>query len=170
MLGLLNNLNMEFQMREVDMTSVQSLLRRTVINIRGRYIECGDDFGGGQYQLLSVFLAKLKKSHNVIVEGMDGEGRPQQHSYELHEEAVYGSKTPSDLQSCLEVCRAHAKATIKHLQKRLKDLDNLNGVRLIMPDTYPPGREARDEECRDNFEILVDLFHARNRAEILPGK
>ncbi|CAI5502831.1 unnamed protein product [Closterium sp. Naga37s-1] len=141
MLIILNNLNLEFQKREVDMTSVQSTVCRTLITIRTRYIECGDDFGGGPQQHLGAFLARL--------------------SY---------SKTPDDLQSCLDVCRRHAKSTLSHLQTRPGDLESLNGVRLFMPDTYPDDKEGGAEECLEHFETLVDLFHARERADILPGK
>ncbi|CAI7898092.1 unnamed protein product [Closterium sp. NIES-53] len=38
-----------------------------------------------------------------------------------------------------------------------------------MPDTYPDDKERRAEECLEHFETLVDLFHARERADILPG-
>ncbi|CAI5490053.1 unnamed protein product [Closterium sp. Naga37s-1] len=172
MLELLNSLNLEFQRREVDMTSVQSTVRRTLITIRTRYIECsGDDFGGGPQLHLGAFLARLKKSPKITVAGVDKEGEKRQHSFDLHEEALTGySKTPDDLQSCLDVCRRHANSTLTHLQKRLGDLDSLNGVRLFMPDTYPEDKEGRAEECREHLETLVNLFHARERADILPGK
>ncbi|CAI5513733.1 unnamed protein product [Closterium sp. Naga37s-1] len=157
-------------MWQVDMTSVQSTVRRTLITIRTRYIECSDDFGGGPQQHLGAFLARLSKSRKVTVDGVDKEGRPRKHSFELHEEALTGySKTPDDLQSCLDVCRRHAKSTLSHLQSRLGDLESLNGVRLFMPDTYPDDKERRAEECLEHFETLVDLFHARERADILPG-
>ncbi|CAI7801447.1 unnamed protein product [Closterium sp. NIES-54] len=103
-------------MWQVDMTSVQSTVRRTLITIRTRYIECSDDFGGGPQQHLGAFLARLSKSQKVTVDGVDKEGRPRKHSFELHEEALTGySKTPDDLQSCLDVCRRHAKSTLSHL-------------------------------------------------------
>ncbi|CAI5487364.1 unnamed protein product [Closterium sp. Naga37s-1] len=169
MLIILNNLNLEFQKREVDMTSVQSTVRRTLITIRTRYIECGDDFGGGPQQHLGAFLARLSKSRKVTVDGVDKEGRPRKHSFELHEEPLTGySKTPDDLQSCLDACRRNAKSTLSHLQYRLGDLNSLNGVRLFMPDTYPDDKERHAEECLEHFETLVDLFHARERANILP--
>ncbi|CAI5991288.1 unnamed protein product, partial [Closterium sp. NIES-64] len=155
----------------VDMTLVQATMHRTLITIRTRYIECGDDFSGGPQQHLGAFLAMLSKSRKVTVDGVDKEGRPRKHSFELHEEALTGySKTPDDLQSCLDVCRRHAKSTLSHLQSRLGDLDSLNGVRLFMPDTYPDDKERRAEECLEHFETLVDLFHACERANILPGK
>ncbi|CAI7803825.1 unnamed protein product [Closterium sp. NIES-53] len=156
-------------MWQVDMTSVQSTVCRTLITIRTRYIECGDDFDGGPEQHLVAFLARLSKSRKVTVDGVDKEGRPRKHSFELHEEALKGySKTPDDLQPCLDVCRRHAKSTLSHLQSRLGDLESLNGVRLFMPDTCPDDKEKCAEECLEHFEILVDLFHARERAEILP--
>ncbi|CAI5495077.1 unnamed protein product [Closterium sp. Naga37s-1] len=109
MLIILNNLNLQFQKREVDMTSVQSTVHRTLITIRTRYIEFGDDFGGGPQQHLRAFLARLSKSRKITVDGGDGEGRPRQHSFELHEEALTGYiKSPDDLQPCLDVCRRHA--------------------------------------------------------------
>ncbi|CAI7924566.1 unnamed protein product, partial [Closterium sp. NIES-53] len=164
MLIVLNNLSMEFQKREVhilckpetlsivvrsllklylvmwqvDMTSVQSTVRRTLITICTRYIACGDDFDGGPQQHLGAFLARLS------------------------------NKTPDDLQSCLDICRRHAKLMLSHLQTRLGDLESLNDVRIFMPDTYPEDKEGRAEECLEHFETLVDLFHAHERADILP--
>ncbi|CAI5950202.1 unnamed protein product [Closterium sp. NIES-65] len=157
-------------MWQVDMTSVQSTVCRTLITIRTRYIECGDDFGGGPQLHLGGFLARLIKSPKVAVAGVDKEGEKQEHSFELHEEALTGySKTADDLQSCLDISRRHANSTLTHLQRRLGDLESLNGVRLFMLDTYPEDKEGRAEECREHFETLVDLFHARERADILPA-
>ncbi|CAI5491157.1 unnamed protein product [Closterium sp. Naga37s-1] len=169
--GRSHSSNNEFkELQEVDMTLVQATMHRTLITIRTRYIECGDDFSGGPQQHLGAFLAMLSKSRKVTVDGVDKEGRPRKHSFELHEEALMGySKTLDDLQSCLDVCRRHAKSTLSHLQSRLGDLDSLNGVRLFMPDTYPDDKERRAEECLEHFETLVDLFHACERANILPG-
>ncbi|CAI7869658.1 unnamed protein product [Closterium sp. NIES-53] len=153
-------------MWQVDMTWVQSTVRCTLITVRTRYI----DFGGGPQQHLGAFLAKLSKSRKVMVDGVDKEGRPRKYSVKLHDEALTGySKTPDDLQSCLDFCCRHAKSTLSHLQSRLGDLESLNGVMLFMPDTYPDDKERRGEECLEHFETLVDLFHARERADILPG-
>ncbi|CAI5515478.1 unnamed protein product [Closterium sp. Naga37s-1] len=155
MLNLLNNLNLEFQKQQVDMTSVQSTVRRTLIIIRTRYIECSDDLGGGPQLHLGAFLARLSETREITVAGVDKEGEKRQHTFELHKEVLTGySKTPDDLQSCLDVCRRHAKSTLTHLQKRLGDLKSLNGVRLFMPDTYPEDKEGRAEECLEHFETL----------------
>ncbi|CAI5536427.1 unnamed protein product [Closterium sp. Naga37s-1] len=73
----LNALNLRFQKRHVDLTAVHSQVRRTIIYIEQRYLNCGQQFGGGTSELLSAFLARhaLPDCREVIVEGVDKEGQ-----------------------------------------------------------------------------------------------
>ncbi|CAI7817276.1 unnamed protein product [Closterium sp. NIES-54] len=53
--------------------------------------------------------------------------------------------------------------------RRFEDLDNLVGVRLFMPDEYPPGRAERHKQCVEWLMSLLSLFRAQETDHILPG-
>ncbi|CAI5525806.1 unnamed protein product [Closterium sp. Naga37s-1] len=93
----LNALNLLFQKRQVDLTAVHSQVRRTIIYMEQRYLNCGQQFGGGTNELLSAFLARHASPdcREVTVEGVDKEGQPRVHKFQLHEEAVKGYTTTS---------------------------------------------------------------------------
>ncbi|CAI5524413.1 unnamed protein product [Closterium sp. Naga37s-1] len=93
----------------------------------------------------------------------------REHEFTLHEEAIPGySASDGDIQSCIRTCRSFATELLYNLDFRLGDLTNLNAAKLFMPRTWPRGKEARDEECKEHMEKLAVMFHARDRDEILP--
>ncbi|CAI7843863.1 unnamed protein product [Closterium sp. NIES-54] len=168
----LNALNLLFQKRQVDLTAVHSQVRRTIIYMEQRYLNCGQQFGGGTSELLSAFLARHASPdcREVTVEGVDKEGQPRVHKFQLHEEAVKGYTTSSgDMQGCYTCCRSFARELVYSLELRLGDLTRLNGANLFMPRSWPRGVEARDAECKEHLHGLVHLFQAKNRDTILPG-
>ncbi|CAI5499323.1 unnamed protein product [Closterium sp. Naga37s-1] len=170
-LAELNNLNLVFQRREVDLTGVQSLVRRTLIFMRERYIDCGSKFGAGTSKRLSPFLKRLSSSRTVKVEGVDSDGSTRKHSFDLHEELLKGySKKPGDLETCINTCRSYAVAVVDHLQERFKDLDSLDGAKLFMPDSWPKDTDGRKKECAAHLEALFKMFHIGERREVLPGE
>ncbi|CAI5460326.1 unnamed protein product [Closterium sp. Yama58-4] len=63
--------------REVDLTSVHSVVRRTMVFIREQYIESGSgDYDGDKSQLqLPAFLSMHKSDRGTTVKGVDGEDR-----------------------------------------------------------------------------------------------
>ncbi|CAI5507601.1 unnamed protein product, partial [Closterium sp. Naga37s-1] len=157
---------------EVDLTAVHSQVRRTIIYMEQRYLNCGQQFGGGTSELLSAFLARHASPdcREVTVEGVDKEGQPRVHTFQLHEEAVKGYTTSSgDMQGCYTCCRSFARELVYNLELRLGDLTRLNGAKLFMPRSWPRGAEARDAECKEHLHGLVHLFQAKNRDTILPA-
>ncbi|CAI5490670.1 unnamed protein product [Closterium sp. Naga37s-1] len=168
----LNALNLLFQKRHVDLTAVHSQVRRTIIYIEQRYLNCGQQFGGGTSELLSAFLERHASPDycEVTVEGVDKEGQPRVHTFQLHEEAVKGYTTSSgDMQGCYTCCRSFARELVYNLELHLGDLTRLNGVKLFMPRSWPRCVEERDAECKEHLHGLVHLFQAKNRDTILPG-
>ncbi|CAI5489058.1 unnamed protein product, partial [Closterium sp. Naga37s-1] len=142
----LNALNLLFQKRQVDLTAVHSQVRRTIIYMEQRYLNCGQQFGGGTSELLSAFLARHASPdcREVTVEGVDKEGQPRVHKFQLHEEAVKGYTTSSgDMQGCYTCCRSFARELVYNLELRLGDLTRLNGAKLFMPRSWLRGVEAR---------------------------
>ncbi|GJP85000.1 hypothetical protein CLOP_g15037 [Closterium sp. NIES-67] len=165
----LNSLNLLFQKREIDLTGVQSQVRRTIVFIRSRYVNCGPNFGTNSDRL-SKFLERHASNRDVIVQGVDADGMERVHQFELHEEPLPNYTTArGDKASCTLTCRSYATELIYNVQLRLGDLERLNGSKLWMPRTWPRNTEARDEECAEHFDSVVELFHASDRVEILPG-
>ncbi|CAI7895312.1 unnamed protein product [Closterium sp. NIES-53] len=128
-----------------------------------RYVDCGNDFGGGLSARLSPFILKYGPDSDkpeVTVQGVDSDGRPTTHKFQLHENPSEDYPTLGTHDACVDLCTAFAKTLVKNLSKRFEDLDNLVGVRLFMPDDYPPGRAERQKQCVEWLMSLVSLFRA----------
>ncbi|CAI7797880.1 unnamed protein product [Closterium sp. NIES-54] len=175
----LNALNLLFQKRQVGLTAVHSQVRRTIIYMEQRYLNCGQQFGGGTSKLLSAFLARHASPdcREVTVEGVDKEGQPRVHKFQLHEEAVKGYTTSSgDMQGCYACCRSFARKLVYNLELRLGDLTRLNGAKLFMPRSRPrpsvSGQEAgHDLACRADSlpaNLVLDIWRSTRKRH--PGK
>ncbi|CAI7862358.1 unnamed protein product, partial [Closterium sp. NIES-53] len=170
----LNALNLLFQKRQVGLTAVHSQVRRTIIYMEQRYLNCGQQFGGGTSKLLSAFLARHASPdcREVTVEGVDKEGQPRVHKFQLHEEAVKGYTTSSgDMQGCYACCRSFARKLVYNLELRLGDLTRLNGAKLFMPRSRPRvQKRAAQAELRTFLPVLSTApkeeqsFHAGLKA------
>ncbi|GJP33763.1 hypothetical protein CLOM_g18279 [Closterium sp. NIES-68] len=153
----------------VDLTGVQSQARRTIVFLRSRYINCGPNFGATSARLFQ-FLERHSSSREVIVTGVDAEGMERVHQFELHEEPLPKYTTAhGDQASCNLTCCSYATELVYNVQLRLGDLERLNGAKLWMPRSWPRNTEARNEECAEHLDGDVELFHATDRVEILPG-
>ncbi|CAI7905051.1 unnamed protein product [Closterium sp. NIES-54] len=93
----LNILNRAFQHKELDYASVYGQIRRTTSHIESRYVDCGDDFGGGVSERLSPFLARHGPGGNreATLEGVDSDGRPTRFKFKLHEDEVEDFEGPA---------------------------------------------------------------------------
>ncbi|CAI7896791.1 unnamed protein product [Closterium sp. NIES-53] len=58
LLEQLNFLNKTFQQRQLDLVSLHAQIKRTTSHIESRYVDCGDDFGGGLSRWLSPFIER----------------------------------------------------------------------------------------------------------------
>ncbi|CAI5533007.1 unnamed protein product [Closterium sp. Naga37s-1] len=150
----LNILNRAFQQRQpslsdrclqLDLVSLHGQIKRTTTHIESRYVDCGDDFGGGFSRWLSPFIERYGpgKDREVTVEGPDSDGRPATFKFTLHEDKVKGYEGPCDHDACVEACTDFAERIVANLESRLSDLDSLSGVRLFLPDEWPKSKLER---------------------------
>ncbi|CAI7887735.1 unnamed protein product [Closterium sp. NIES-53] len=155
--------NLAFQHKEI---------RCTTSHIEARYVDCGDDFGGGVSERLSPYLACHGPGGNreVTVEGVDSDGRPTRFKFKLHEDEVEDFEGPATHDGCVEVCTAFAEKIIFELESRLGDLEGMAGAKLFTPDEYPLDRGERLARCLQWLSSLVTLFKADKSEEILPIK
>ncbi|CAI5500557.1 unnamed protein product [Closterium sp. Naga37s-1] len=168
----LNVLNRAFQQRELDIASVHAQIRRSMSFLESRYVDCGDDFGGGMSARLSPFIKKHgPKGGNpeVKVQGVDSDGRPSTHTFQLHENPSEDYPTLGTHDACVDLCTTFAETLVRNLSKRFKDLDSLVGVRLFMPDEWELGRAERNKQCLKWLMSLVTLFRAQETDYIIPG-
>ncbi|CAI7900522.1 unnamed protein product [Closterium sp. NIES-54] len=168
----LNILNRAFQHKELDYAGVYGQIRCTTSHIEARYVDCGDDFGGGVSERLSPYLACHGPGGNreVTVEGVDSDGRPTRFKFKLHEDEVEDFEGPATHDGCVEVCTAFAEKIIFELESRLGDLEGMAGAKLFTPDEYPLDRGERLARCLQWLSSLVTLFKADKSEEILPIK
>ncbi|CAI7775064.1 unnamed protein product [Closterium sp. NIES-54] len=110
-----------------------------------RYVDCGDDFGGGSSRWLSPFIERYGpgKKRDITMDGVDSDGRPEKITFTLHDNPVDGYDGPKDHDGCIDLCINFAERIVANLERRLGDLDSLSGVRLFMPDEWPKGKPER---------------------------
>ncbi|CAI5532113.1 unnamed protein product [Closterium sp. Naga37s-1] len=159
-------------LQELDYASVHAQIKCTTSHIESRYVDCGDDFGGGVSELLSPFIARHGPGGNreVKVEGVDSDGRPARFKFMLHEDELEEWKGPGTHDDCMELCTEFAEVIVHQLEHRLGDLDGMSGVKLFLPDEYPLDRVERKRRCLQWLQSLVTLFKADLTEEIVPGK
>ncbi|CAI7880579.1 unnamed protein product [Closterium sp. NIES-54] len=164
-LELLNILSKVFQQREV---------LRTTSLLESRYIDYGDDFGGGPNEQLYRFIEKhgSKGSPEMVVEGASSDGSLNHFKVTLHECRVTNYLGPGHHDACVALCADMAELLVQHLLSNLGNLDSLSGVQLFIPDLWQPNweRHARQAQCLEWLLSLVTLFRADDSDEILPGK
>ncbi|CAI7844165.1 unnamed protein product, partial [Closterium sp. NIES-53] len=167
----LNILNKTFQHKQLDLVSLHAQIKRTTHHIESRYVDCGDDFGGGMSQWLSPFLERHGPgcSREVKVEGVDSDGQPSSITFTLHDEPVDSYSSPEDHDGCIKLCTEFAERIVANLEGRLGDLDSLSGVHLFTPDAWPQSKSERNARCQEWLQSLVTMFKAQDREEILPG-
>ncbi|GJP70844.1 hypothetical protein CLOP_g1737 [Closterium sp. NIES-67] len=146
-LAEMNTLNRFFQRRSVDITLVSQEVDRTVTYIRHRYIEYGATFGGGMSKRLTKFLQRhASGKRSIVVDGMDNDGSPCTHAFELSEEKLPGHKFGGSMSDCEDLCSAAAELELKtfvHIMKNHRADDDFNqGLAAMLktrdwPKSYP---------------------------------
>ncbi|CAI5485988.1 unnamed protein product [Closterium sp. Naga37s-1] len=157
----------------LDYPLVHTQIVRTTSLLESRYIDCGDDFGGGTNERLYRFFEKHgpKGSPEMVVEGASSDGSLNRFKVTLHERRVASYLGAGHHDACVALCADMAELLVQQLQSKLGDLDSLSGVRLFIPDLWQPNweRSARQAQCLEWLLSLVTLFRADDSDEILPG-
>ncbi|CAI7889499.1 unnamed protein product [Closterium sp. NIES-53] len=159
-------------LRLLEIASVHAQTRRTKSYLETRYVDCGDEFGGGMSARMSLFIKKHGLDGgcpSVKVQGVDSDSRPTTHTFVLHKNPSEDYPTVGSHDACVDLCTAFAEKLEHNLTKRFEDLDSLTGVRLFTPDSWPLGRVERREQCLEWLMSLVSLFRVQATNCILPG-
>ncbi|CAI7868712.1 unnamed protein product [Closterium sp. NIES-53] len=115
----------------VDITQVAKEVDRTITIITHRYIEYGETFGGGVSKQLSRFIKDhCGENQTLVVEGIDGDGRPTSHRFELSEKPIKKHKFGGTLADCVKLCTGFAKEIVAKMKFRMWDLQQMGGAKL----------------------------------------
>ncbi|GJP40922.1 hypothetical protein CLOM_g584, partial [Closterium sp. NIES-68] len=126
------------------LTVVQGLIKRNVVYIKQRYVECGSNFGGGNLPLLTAFIEAHRTSRAVTIEGCKSDGTSIVHKFDMHDE-----RPGEDHDECSSICMIFSKVTEQNIVEQLGDLEKLNGCILFTLEAWPPGRKERNSQCMD---------------------
>ncbi|CAI5520892.1 unnamed protein product [Closterium sp. Naga37s-1] len=171
----LNQLNLRFQQRQVDVTLVAHLAEQTRMRLTQRYLRVpeGHTFGHGDKMHLPAFIRAHGKldpdKRKMKVEGVDSDGTPSSHEFVLHERPLAdedpdGEATAGDATACYELSTKFVREVVKQLEKRPRDLSHLNGSKLFLSSKY-----LQDDDKRvAAFKRWLKHLHVLYR-ESLPG-
>ncbi|CAI5536914.1 unnamed protein product [Closterium sp. Naga37s-1] len=104
-----------------DVLEQLNVFNRAFQQRESRYVDCGGDFGGGMSACLSPFIKKhgLEGGRpEVKVQGVDSDGRPTTHTFQLHENPSEGYPTLGTHDACVNLCTTFAETLVRNLSKR----------------------------------------------------
>ncbi|CAI7883128.1 unnamed protein product [Closterium sp. NIES-53] len=158
-------------LEELDYASLHALIKRTTFHIESRYVDCGDNFGGGMSERLSPFLTQHGPGgmREMTVAGIDSDGRPTELLFVLHGDPMEEFSGRGTHDGCVDVCTAFTEMIVSNIHGRLGDLESLSGSRLFTPDAWPLDRGERHARCVEWLESLIMLFKAEMNDDILPS-
>ncbi|CAI7787252.1 unnamed protein product [Closterium sp. NIES-54] len=154
----MNDLNRCFQKRDT--------IEATTADLTERYLDTDKQFNGEGKCWLVGFL-KLHGhggGKKVRVRGVDGEGRPVNHLYTMHERKLPGHKVGSGYEECVKMCRSFARDCVDNLNERLDDLGKLGPTKLFRAGKWPKIKAQREKKCREWLLGCSKLFRHK-----LPG-
>ncbi|CAI5485665.1 unnamed protein product [Closterium sp. Naga37s-1] len=162
----MNDLNCCFQSRELDVTEISNTIEFTTGDLTERYLTTNKPFGGEGKSWLVNFLKVLKEGggKQVRVRGVDGEGRPINHLYTMHERKLKGHKQGSTYADCVKLCRQFARDCVDNLNERLDDLGKLGPTKLFRAGKWPKIKAQREKKCKEWLHGCSRLFRHK-----LPG-
>ncbi|CAI5488333.1 unnamed protein product [Closterium sp. Naga37s-1] len=162
----MNDLNRCFQKRDLDVTEISKTIESTTADLTERYLETNKPFGGETKSWLVGFLQLHGRGggKKVKVRCVDGEGRPINHMYTMHERKLKGHKYGSSYAECVKLCRSFARDCVDNLNERLDDLGKLGPTKLFRAGKWPKIKAQREKKCREWLLGCSKLF--RNK---LPG-
>ncbi|CAI5504591.1 unnamed protein product [Closterium sp. Naga37s-1] len=165
-LGIMNELNVKFQKREVDVTEIAKDIDEATGDLRRHYLECEDLMGAGESPALSEFLKfhGRSASKKVKVRGVDSEGEEVTHKYKLYERKIKGHEYGSTYTECEKLCTKFAQECVNRLNFRLADLRRLAPTKLFRAAKWPKPRQQRDRKTREYLHGCAAIFDNK-----LPG-
>ncbi|CAI7765259.1 unnamed protein product, partial [Closterium sp. NIES-53] len=98
------------------------------------------------------------------VRGVDGEGRPINHLYTMHERKLKGHKQGSTYADCMKLCRQFACDCVDNLNERLDDLGKLGPTKLFRAGKWPKIKAQREKKSKEWLHGCSRLFRHK-----LPG-
>ncbi|CAI5497522.1 unnamed protein product [Closterium sp. Naga37s-1] len=124
---------------ELDVTEIAKTVESTTGDLTERYLMNGEPFGGEGKSWLFNYLKLHKEGggKQVEVRGVDGEGRPINHLYTIHERKLKGHKQGSTYADCMKLCRNFARDCVDNLNNRLDDLGKLGRTKLFRAGKWP---------------------------------
>ncbi|CAI7887761.1 unnamed protein product [Closterium sp. NIES-53] len=130
------------------------------------YLTTNKPFGGEGKSWLVNFLKVHKEGggKQVRVRGVDGEGRPINHLYTMHERKLKGHKQGSTYADCVKLCRQFARDCVDNLNERLDDLGKLGLTKLFRAGKWPKIKAQREKKCKEWLHGCSRLFRHK-----LPG-
>ncbi|CAI5537246.1 unnamed protein product [Closterium sp. Naga37s-1] len=162
----MNDLNRCFQRRELDVTEISKTIESTTGDLTERYLTTNKPFGGEGKSWLVNFLKVHKEGggKQVWVRGVDGEGRPINHLYTMHERKLKGHKQGSTYADCVKLCRQFARDCVDNLNERLDDIGKLGPTKLFRAGKWPKIKAQREKKCKEWLHGCSRLFRHK-----LPG-
>ncbi|GJP48213.1 hypothetical protein CLOM_g7483 [Closterium sp. NIES-68] len=166
-LAIMNELNLKFQKQEVDVTEITQDVDEAVGDLRHHYLECGGVFGAGvSGTWLSAFLTVYGRggAKRVKVRGVDKDGQPVTHTYQMHERQIKGHVYQRNYRDCELLCAKFARGSMTNLLERLDDLLKLGPTKLFRAGKWPRLRMVRGKKTREYLHGCSAIFDDR-----LPG-
>ncbi|CAI5518106.1 unnamed protein product [Closterium sp. Naga37s-1] len=162
----MNDLNRCFQRRELDVTEISKTIESTTGDLTERYLTTNKPFGGEGKSWLVNFLKVHKEGggKQVRVRGVDGEGRPINHLYTMHERKLKGHKQGSTYADCVKLCRQFVRNCVDNLNERLDDLGKLGPTKLFRAGKWSKIKAQREKKCKEWLHGCSRLFRHK-----LPG-
>ncbi|CAI7743486.1 unnamed protein product [Closterium sp. NIES-53] len=151
---------------QIDVTEIAKTIEATTADLTERYLDTDKQFGGEGKCWLVGFLKLYGHGggKKVRVRGVDGEGRPVNHLYTMHERKLPGHKVGSGYEECMKLCHRFAHNCVENLNERLDDLGKLGPTKLFRAGKWPKIKAQREKKCHEWLLGCSNLFRHK-----LPG-
>ncbi|GJP65356.1 hypothetical protein CLOP_g22248 [Closterium sp. NIES-67] len=109
-------------------------------------------------------VRRLWGAKRVKVRGVDKDGQPVTHTYQMHERQIKGHVYQSNYRDCELLCAKFAKGSVTNLLERLDDLSKLGPTKLFRAGKWPRHRMVREKKTREYLHGCSAIFDDK-----LPG-
>ncbi|CAI5956892.1 unnamed protein product [Closterium sp. NIES-64] len=100
----------------------------------------------------------------IKVDGVDAEGEPTSHEFELSEEPLKGHKYGGSMADCIKLCKAFALEVATNLHTRMHSLKEKEGSKLYKVESWPDAADKRERRVVQWLDANARVFMNR-----LPG-